>query len=105
MVVSGPRRGCRSKRAQMFRRPRPETVIAPTPATESLTPVLVTSPTDMALDTLGAMLRTMGDYALDQEKMDAAAFSALAERWAQHVLLAAPAPSSVSGTDARRNWT
>jgi len=58
----------------------------------------------MALDTLGAVLRTLGEYALDQEKVDAAAFGALAERWAQHVLLAAPAPSSVSGTEARRNW-
>jgi diguanylate cyclase len=88
----------------MFRRPRPEPAVTPPPPTQSLAPVLVSSPADMALDTLGAVLRTMGDHALDQEKMDAAAFSALAERWAQHVLLAAPAPSSVSGTDVRRNW-
>jgi diguanylate cyclase len=89
----------------MFRRPRPDPAVSlPPAATESLVPVLVTSPTDMALDTLGALLRTMGEYALDQEKMDAAAFGALAERWAQHVLLAAPAPSSASSTDARRDW-
>ena len=89
----------------MFRRSRPDPVVsAPTPTEAALTPVLVSSPADMALDTLGAVLRTMGEYALDQEKIDAAAVGALAEKWAQHVLLAAPAPSSVSGSDARRNW-
>ena len=89
----------------MFRRPRPEPVV-PAPATPppTLTPVLVTSPADMALDTLGAVLRTMGEFALDQEQMDAAAFSSIAERWAQHVLLAAPAPTSGTASDGRRNW-
>ena len=74
--------------------------------TDALAPILVSSPTDMALDTLGAVLRTMGDFAIDQEKMDAATSSALAERWAQHVLLATPAPSAagVSAGDARRDW-
>lgn len=89
----------------MFRRSRPEPSAAPSPSIpEALTPVLVTSPADMALDTLAAVLRTMGDYALEQEKMDITAFATLAERWAQHVLLAAPAPSGTSGGDARRNW-
>jgi diguanylate cyclase (GGDEF)-like protein len=69
-----------------------------------LTAVLATSPVDMALDTLGAVLRTMGDYALDQEKMDSAAFASLADRWAQHVLLAAPAPAAVTTSEGRRNW-
>jgi len=88
----------------MFRRPRPEPAVAPPATTVALTPVLVSSPADMALDTLGAVLRTMGEYALDQEKIEAAAFGALAEKWAQHVLLATPAPLSVSSTDNRRNW-
>jgi diguanylate cyclase len=88
----------------MFRRSRPEPEVSPPPSSESLTPVLVSSPADMALDTLGSVLRTMGEHALDQEKVDAAVFSNLAERWAQHILLAAPAPSSVSASDARRNW-
>jgi diguanylate cyclase len=89
----------------MFRRPRPESPVAPpTVAPQTLTPVVVSSPADMALDTLGAVLRTMGENALDQEKMDASSFSALAERWAQHVLVAMPAPLSGPATDARRNW-
>jgi diguanylate cyclase len=58
----------------------------------------------MAMDTLGTILRTLGDHALDQEKMDAASFSTLAERWAQHVLLAAPAPTATTGSDTRRHW-
>jgi diguanylate cyclase len=77
---------------------------APSSPVETLTPVLVSSPADMALDTLGAALRAMGEHALDQEKMDAATFANLAERWAQHVLLAMPAPSAVNGNDGRRNW-
>ena len=88
----------------MFRRTRTDPVIAAPIPPETLTPVLVTSPVDMALDTLGAVLRTMGEFALDQEKTDAAAFSAMAERWAQHVLLAAPAPAAITGADSRRNW-
>jgi diguanylate cyclase len=76
----------------------------PSPAAQSLAPVLVTSPADMALDTLGAVLRTIGEFALDQEKMDTAAFATLAERWAQHVLVAAPAPTPTATADGRRNW-
>jgi diguanylate cyclase (GGDEF)-like protein len=89
----------------MFRRSRPDPAPpAPSSAPASLAPVLVTTPADMALDTLGAVLRSMGEFAIDQEKMDAVAFSALAERWAQHVLVATPAPSSTGAADARRDW-
>jgi diguanylate cyclase len=89
----------------MFRRPRPDPVVPPSPpAAQSLAPVLVPSPADMALDTLGAVLRIIGEFALDHEKTDAAAFSNLADRWAQHVLLAAPAPSSTGAVEGRRNW-
>jgi diguanylate cyclase len=88
----------------MFRRSRPEPESPPAPASPTLTPVLVTSPADMALDTLGSVLRTMGEFALDQENLDAATFSSLAERWAQHVLVAAPAPGPGGTHDARRNW-
>jgi diguanylate cyclase len=60
----------------------------------------------MALDTLAAVVRLLGENALDQEKMDAATFAAVAERWAQHVLLAAPAPGAPAGAgDRRRDWT
>ena len=90
----------------MFRRSRPDPVAAPpTPASDVLVPVLVPSPTDMALDTLAAVLRTIGEFALDQEKMDPAAFTSLADRWAQHVLVAAPAPTKASGSEGRRNWS
>ena len=88
----------------MFRRPRPEPVASPAPA-DTLVPTLVPTPIDMALDTLAAVLRTMGEFALDQEKQEAPAFGALAERWAQHILLAAPPPTAVAAADARRNWT
>jgi diguanylate cyclase len=91
----------------MFRRPRPDSnspATAPSSPVETLTPVLVTSPADMALDTLGAVLRTMGEHALDQENIDSATFATLAERWAQHVLLALPAPTATAGSDGRRNW-
>jgi diguanylate cyclase len=88
----------------MFRRSRPASDSSPSAPPPTLTPVLVTSPADMALDTLGSVLRTMGEFALDQEHLDAASFASLAERWAQHVLLAAPAPAATVVADARRNW-
>jgi diguanylate cyclase len=47
-----------------------------------------------ALDTLGALLRTMGEFALDQQNADAASFRSMSEGWAQHVLVAAPAPGA-----------
>ena len=60
---------------------------------------------EMALDTLATMLRILGEYALDQEEMEATAFAQLSEQWAQHVLVAAPAPGSEAGaSDARRDW-
>src|SRR5437868_4424978 len=90
----------------MFRRPRPEPVVSPPPSpSQTLAPVLITSPADMALDTLAAVLRTIGEFALDQEKMDVAAFATLAERWAQHVLVAAPAPTPNGASEGRRNWS
>ncbi|MES1157703.1 MAG: GGDEF domain-containing protein [Haliangium ochraceum] len=60
---------------------------------------------EMALDTLGSVLRILGEYALDQQEMEAAAFSQLSEQWAQHVLVASPAPGTdTAATDARRDW-
>jgi diguanylate cyclase len=88
----------------MFRRPRPARAADPPASAQALAPVVLGSPVDMALDTLGAVLRTMGEHALDQEQMEAPALSTLAERWAQHVLLAAPSPSNGVGSDGRRNW-
>ena len=63
-------------------------------------------PLDMALDTLGAMLRILGEYALDQEEVEAAAFTQVSEQWAQHVLMATPPPGGETSpvADARRDW-
>lgn len=59
----------------------------------------------MALDTLAAMLRILGEYALDQEEVEAAAFTQLSEQWAQHVLVSAPVPGSdVPVAEGRRDW-
>jgi diguanylate cyclase (GGDEF)-like protein len=83
----------------MFGRPRPEKVPAST----------VVSPSEMGLDTLAAVLRMLGEFALDQEKMAATSFAALAEAWAQHVLIGVPPPNLPEGAKGaelkRRDWT
>ena len=62
----------------------------------------------MALDTLASALRAMAEFPLEQEKTDLATFRQLAERWAQHVVIAAPAPGVAAGeaapAGARRDW-
>jgi diguanylate cyclase len=69
---------------------------------ERATPLTVQ---EMALDTLATVLRLLGEYALDQEEMEAATFTQLSEQWAQHVLMATPAPGTdMSASDARRDW-
>ena len=63
---------------------------------------------DMALDTLAGILRSMAEFALEQEGMDIPTFRAAAEAWAKHVTLATPPPGL--GTDdaktrkGRREW-
>jgi diguanylate cyclase len=59
---------------------------------------------EMALDTLATMLRILGEFAVDQEQMEASAFAQVSEQWAQHVLVAAPAPGTEAASDARRDW-
>lgn len=46
----------------------------------------------MAIDTVTGILRSLGEFALDGERVDAAGFRGEAEAWAQHVAIAAPAP-------------
>lgn len=76
--------------------------------------VAVSSPTgdsnqgEMALDTLAAVLRSMADYALEQDGVDVTAFRASAEAWAKHVSLAT-SPPGMPEDDAktrggRREW-
>jgi len=47
---------------------------------------------EMALDTVASMLRSMAEFALEQERVDPAIFRQQAEGWAQHVIMAAPPP-------------
>jgi diguanylate cyclase len=46
----------------------------------------------MALDTLAGILRSLADFALDQDGVDIATFRASAEAWAKHVTLATAPP-------------
>ena len=61
---------------------------------------------EMALDTLASVIRILGEFALDQEEMEAPVFAQASEQWAQHVLISAPAPGTdaAPATDARRDW-
>ncbi|MCG5053484.1 MAG: GGDEF domain-containing protein [Myxococcales bacterium] len=67
----------------------------------------VLSPTDMGLDTLGALLRTLGEYPFDQARVTAAAFARLADQWARHITTGTPPPSgnpAAGSADSRRDW-
>ena len=49
---------------------------------------------EMALDTLAAILRILGEYAGDQEHQEPEVFVRLCDGWAQHVSVASPAPGT-----------
>jgi hypothetical protein len=49
------------------------------------------------VDTLGAVLPSMAQFALEQEQTDTASFRRTAEAWARHVLLAVPPPGAARG--------
>jgi len=63
---------------------------------------------EMALDTLAAILRSMADYALEQDGLDISAFKTLAEGWAKHVTLATAPPGAPEDDgktrSGRREW-
>jgi diguanylate cyclase len=63
---------------------------------------------EMALDTLAGILRSMGDYALEQEGVDIPTFRNLAEAWAKHVTLATSPPGAPEddgkARGGRREW-
>jgi diguanylate cyclase (GGDEF)-like protein len=52
---------------------------------------------EMALDTLAAVLRILGEYAVDQEHQEPESFVRLCEQWAQHVTIASPSPGAPEG--------
>src|SRR5450631_3410458 len=63
---------------------------------------------DMAVDTLAGILRSMAEFALEQDATDIPTFRATAEAWAKHVTLAT-APPGAPEDDAktrkgRREW-
>ncbi len=66
---------------------------------------------DSALDTLAALLRTLGQGAFDLEEVNADAVAELCEKWAQHVLICAPRPNQPDSKEkkddaetGRRDW-
>src|SRR3569833_437205 len=71
-------------------------------ATEAPAPLGVL---EMALDTLGTIVRTIGEFALDQQDVEPQACSQLSENWALHLLVgSAPPGSDVASADGRRDW-
>ena len=60
---------------------------------------------EMALDTLGTIVRTIGEFALDQEDVEPHEFTQLSDTWAQHLLVGtAPPGSDAVSADGRRDW-
>ncbi|MCP5159051.1 MAG: GGDEF domain-containing protein [Gammaproteobacteria bacterium] len=64
---------------------------------------------DPALDATGALLRIWGKYAFDLDQLNAQTIKDLCERWARHVLVAAPYPGSEPDEanttgPSNRNW-
>jgi len=63
---------------------------------------------DMALDTVAAIVRSLAEFALEQEGIDIPSFQANAEAWARHVSLASPPPGApendLQTRKGRRDW-
>jgi diguanylate cyclase len=63
---------------------------------------------DMALDTLAGVLRSMAEFALEQDATDIPTFRTTAEAWAKHVTLATAPPGAheddVRARKGRREW-
>lgn len=66
---------------------------------------------DAAIDTVAALLRTLGRYAFDLDTLDARTINDRCEQWARHILIATPYPgggqeSTVKETSpqTQRNW-
>ena len=57
-------------------------------------------PREQAVDTLGAVLRSMAEFALQQEQTDTVSFRKVAEAWAQR---AAAGVSRAGGARRRRH--
>lgn len=63
---------------------------------------------DQAADTIGAILRSIGERAFDTDCRDGSTVRMLCEGWARHVLVLAPSPGAPKGegrtTAQRREW-
>lgn len=67
---------------------------------------------ELAFDTLASVVRTLGDFPLEQPNLDVGSFARSCEQWAQHILVGAPAPGGdasvvapgTSAERARRDW-
>jgi diguanylate cyclase len=62
----------------------------------------------MALDTVAGILRSLAEFAMEQEGIDTPVFQATAEAWAKHVCLATPPPGApeddLQTRKGRREW-
>jgi len=76
--------------------------------TPTAQPVGDPSHCEMALDTLAGILRSMADFALEQDGVDIPTFRAAAEAWAKHVTLATSPPGAPEDDGktrgGRREW-
>ena len=66
-------------------------------APDSTARVAPMSPIEMALDTLAAIVRMLGEYTLELDQQEPGAFERTCEQWAQHISVATPPPG---GPDA-----
>jgi diguanylate cyclase (GGDEF)-like protein len=63
-----------------------------------------TKDAEAAVDTLGAVLRAFGAAAFDIAELDAAEVRRLFEKWAEHVLIAAPLDPGSLANEGQRQW-
>ncbi|MDW8366274.1 MAG: GGDEF domain-containing protein [Abditibacteriales bacterium] len=61
---------------------------------------------ERAVDTVAALLRAVGKYAFDLEKIDAKTVNEMCEKWARHILVGTPRPGDEERSVAQggRDW-
>jgi diguanylate cyclase len=63
-------------------------------ASDSAERIAPMSQIEMALDTVAAIVRMLGEYAVELDQQEPGAFGRLCEQWAQHVSVATPPPGA-----------